>query len=127
MFASGGILIVTKLTLKNMVFYGYHGVYSAEKELGQRIEVDVELVMDFSNAGRNDDYEQTINYVDVYTIVKDIVEEGRYNLIEAIGTAIINQIADSFNMERIVVRVRKPHPPVGGCMDAVEFEVLREG
>jgi len=84
-------------------------------------------VMDLNIAGRNDDYEQTLNYVEIYTLVKDIVEKGQYNLIEAIGTAIINQIADSFNMERIVVRVRKPHPPVGGCMDAVEFEVLREG
>jgi dihydroneopterin aldolase len=116
----------TKLTLKNMNFYGYHGVYSTEKELGQRIEVDVELVADLTRAGQNDDFDQTINYADVYTIVKDIVEDGQYNLIEAIGTAIINQVFDSFDLERITVRVRKPHPPIGGFMDAVEFEISRE-
>ncbi|HBL37468.1 MAG TPA: dihydroneopterin aldolase, partial [Firmicutes bacterium] len=32
--------------LQNMIFYGYHGVFAAEKELGQRLEVDVELQLD---------------------------------------------------------------------------------
>jgi dihydroneopterin aldolase len=117
----------TKLTLKNMTFYGYHGVYSAEKELGQRIEVDVELVTDLANAGRTDDLDATINYVDIFTIVKDIIEAGGYNLVEAIGMAIINRISASYDLERVTVRVRKPHPPAGGFMEAVEFEVSKEG
>jgi dihydroneopterin aldolase len=117
----------TKLTLKNMAFYGHHGVYSTEKELGQRIEVDVELVADLADAGRTDDFEATVNYVDIYTIVKDIVEKGEYNLVEAIGTAIINQISAGYDLERVTVRVRKPHPPVGGFMEAVEFEASKKG
>lgn len=116
-----------KLTLKNMVFYGYHGVFAAEKELGQRIEVDVELETDFLNAGRTDDLDSTVNYVDIYTIVKDIVEEGEYNLIEGIATAILDQITDSFDLEQVTVRVRKPHPPLGGVIDTVEFELSRPG
>ena len=118
--------MLTKMTLKNMTFYGYHGVYSTEKELGQQIEVDVELVGDFTKAGRNDDFDQALNYAEVYNIVKDIVEEQQFNLIESIGTAISDQIAASYDLEKIMVRVRKPHPPVGGFMDAVEFEVSRE-
>lgn len=114
-----------RITLKNMVFYGYHGAYAAEKELGQRIEVDVEMAADFTKAGKLDDLDYTINYVDVYTIVKDIVEEGEYNLIEAIGTAIADQIGAAFDLERLTVRVRKPHPPLGGVLDTVEFEIVR--
>jgi len=30
-----------RITLKNLMFYAYHGVFAAEKELGQRFEVDV--------------------------------------------------------------------------------------
>ena len=30
-----------RLVLKNMVFYGYHGAYAAEKEMGQKFEVDL--------------------------------------------------------------------------------------
>ena len=35
-----------RLVLKNMVFYGYHGAFAAEKELGQRFEVDLEMQLD---------------------------------------------------------------------------------
>ncbi len=113
----------SKIILKNMVFYGKHGVYTAEKELGQRYEVDLELVADFSSAGQNDDLNQTINYAEVYQLVKEIVEAEKYNLIEAIGTAIIRKVGGAYDLEEVTVRVRKPQPPVGGLMDAVEFEM----
>ena len=113
----------TTLRVKNMVFYGYHGVYSAEKELGQRIEVDVELVSDLTGAGKTDDFDQTIDYVDIFTMVKEIVEEGQFNLMEGMATAILDQINSSYDLEQVTVRVRKPHPPVGGLMDCLEVEV----
>ena len=116
----------TKLRMKNMIFYGYHGVFSAEKELGQRIEVDLELNGDFTQAGRTDDLDLAINYIDLYTIVKDIVEEGEYNLIEGIALAIVDQICDSFDLEEVIVRVRKPQPPLGGILEAAEFEVSKK-
>ena len=116
----------TKLTLKNMIFYGHHGVFAAEKELGQQIEVDVEVVSDFENAGKFDDFKLTINYVGIYTIVKEIVEQDAFDLIEAIAVTILKRITEAYSLEKITVRVRKPHPPVGGLMDGVEFEISRE-
>ena len=115
-----------KLSLKNMVFYGHHGVYPVEKELGQRIEVDVDLWADFSQAGSTDDLATTINYVDVYAMVKNIVEQGSYDLIEAMALAIRNQIRDAYEPQKVTVRVRKPQPPVGGLMDTVEFEICSD-
>lgn len=117
----------TKITLKNMVFYGYHGAFAAERELGQRIEVDVELYGDFAPAGRNDDLDLTVNYVDIYTIAKEIVEEKEFSLLEAIGIAIADQITVSFGLDKVIVRVRKPHPPLGGAIDYTEFEVEKDG
>lgn len=116
----------TKIKLNNMVFYGYHGVFSAERELGQRIEVDVEIKGNLGNAGKSDDLDQTVNYIDIYTIVKDIVEEGEFNLIESMGVAIADQMMDSFDLEQLTVRVRKPQPPLGGIVDSAEFEIIRE-
>lgn len=116
----------TKITLKNMVFYGYHGAFAAEKELGQRIEVDVELKGDFVQAGKTDDLDLTLNYIDVYTIVKDLVEDGEFQLIEAIGAAIADQIMDSFELDQVTVRVRKPQPPLGGILEAAEFEIVKD-
>ncbi|NLW55653.1 MAG: dihydroneopterin aldolase [Firmicutes bacterium] len=114
-----------KLILKNMIFYGYHGVYAAEKELGQRIEVDVEMVLPLLSAGANDDLETSINYVEVYTLIKELVEEKDYNLIEALAHAIAETLLSAYSLEAITVRVRKPNPPVGGVMDYFAVEINR--
>ncbi len=115
-----------KLILKNMIFYGYHGAFAAEKELGQRIEVDVELYLDLFQAGANDDLEASINYAEVYTLIKDIVEEKEFNLMEAIAHTIADQIISAYTLEQVIVKVRKPDPPVGGIMDYFEVEICRQ-
>ncbi len=114
-----------KLILKNMIFYGYHGVYAAEKELGQRIEVDVEMELALHAAGVNDDLETTINYAEVYSLIKELVEEKDFNLIEALAHAIAEAILSTYSLTEITVRVRKPNPPVGGVMDYFAVEINR--
>jgi dihydroneopterin aldolase len=115
--------VTTKLSLNNMVFYGHHGVFAAERELGQKIEVDVELYSDFGAAGAADDLKLTVNYPEVYSLVKAVVETEGYNLIEAIGAAVLQRITAAYQLDRVTVRVRKPQPPAGGLMDAVEYEI----
>ena len=114
-----------KIVLRDMVFYGYHGVFEAEREIGQRFEVDVELHLDLRSIGRADDIELTINYVDVYTVVKEIVEEQEYHLVERLAEAIADQILTAYDVEAVVVRVRKPHAPIGGISAGVEVEIRR--
>ena len=116
----------TKLRLNNMVFYGYHGVYDEERKLGQQIEVDVELVSDLAEAGLQDDLSLTVNYAEVYGVVKEIMETEQFTLIEGIGLAIFNQLAERYTLKSLTVRVRKPHPPLGGLVEAAEFEVAKE-
>ncbi|HHY32876.1 MAG TPA: dihydroneopterin aldolase [Firmicutes bacterium] len=115
-----------KIVLRNMVFYGYHGVFPAEKELGQRFEVDVELVTDLSRAAQADDLDAGgINYVDVYTLVKEIVEEREFNLIEALAETIAQEILSAHDVDEVTVRVRKPEVAIGGVLDCVEVEIVR--
>jgi 7,8-dihydroneopterin aldolase/epimerase/oxygenase len=115
-----------KLCLKNMIFYGHHGVYPFEKEFGQRIEVDVELWADFFPAAQNDDLDATFNYVGIYNIVKGVVEQKSFDLIEALTQALCEGISACYPLQKIMVRVRKPQPPAGGLMDSLEFEICRE-
>jgi dihydroneopterin aldolase len=108
-----------------MVFYGHHGVTDAEKELGQRIEVDLELTADFAKAMAEDDLKATLNYEGVYLLVKQVVEDGTYNLIEGIAGDVVKRLGESYELDQIRIRVRKPHPPLGGLVDSVEFEVVK--
>src|SRR5690606_20588095 len=63
-----------RVSLSNMVFYAFHGAFDAERELGQRFEVDVDIYTDFRRAAHADDLDLALNYVHVYNIVKEIVE-----------------------------------------------------
>lgn len=115
-----------RLRLNNMVFYGYHGVFAAEREMGQRYEVDLELWMDLHAVGRQDDLDAGVNYVEVYTLVKEVVAEREYRLVEAVAEAIAGEILSAFPAEAVTVRVRKPQPPAGGLLDSFEIEIHRQ-
>lgn len=109
-----------------MIFYTYHGVYATERELGQRLGVDVELHLDLAKPGAGDDPEITPNYAEVYTLVREIVEERTFALLEAIAEAIAGELLAAYELRLVVVRVRKPNPPVGGLLDYAEIEITRE-
>lgn len=114
-----------RITLKNLVFYAYHGVFAAEKELGQRFEVDVDMYGDFRTAARADDVDMTVSYADVYALVKEIVEEREFDLIEALAAAIGDEVLAGYPISCVTVRVRKPNAPLGGPADYVECEISR--
>jgi dihydroneopterin aldolase len=115
-----------RVSLKNMVFYGFHGVYEFERELGQRFYVDLDMKADLSQAGKSDKLEETIDYVAVYNQTKEIVENKRFQLLEALSYYIAGEILRLHPLvEEVSVRVRKPSVPIAAALDCVEVESIR--
>jgi dihydroneopterin aldolase len=114
------------IKLVNMVFYAHHGYYKAERELGQRFELDIEARCDLREAAENDDLKSTIDYRTVYKIAKDAFENYKFKLLETVADRIAQEILDSFNVNSVLIRVRKPHVPLKGFLDHVEVEITRE-
>lgn len=114
---------VDRLSLVNLVFYAYHGLFAAEKELGQRFEVDIDLYGDFTACARGDDIDAAINYADVYALVREVVEAREFDLIETLAHTLADEILSAHHVGSVIVRVRKPGAPIGGPMDYVECEV----
>lgn len=108
--------------LANMTFYGYHGVAAAEKETGRRFEVDCEFETDIAAAAASDNLADTVNYVKIYHIVEEFLEQHRYNLIETIAERLRAEIKRQTGVSRVTVRVRKRIPPVPGNIDYIEVE-----
>ena len=103
------------INLKDLRFYGYHGVLEEEKVLGQKFIIDLKLYADLSKACVSDDVNDTISYALVYDIVKEIVENEKFNLIEKLGNEIIDKLFNQFNsIEKIRIEVKKPKAPVNG-------------
>lgn len=116
-----------KIIMRNLGFYGYHGVLSEENTLGQRFFIDIEMYTDLKNSGLSDDVSDTINYAEVYEIIKDIAENKRYNLIEALAENIASIILDQFkDIVEIIVNIRKPEAPVRGIFDYFGVEIRRK-
>ncbi|RKN65786.1 dihydroneopterin aldolase [Paenibacillus ginsengarvi] len=116
-----------KLHLNRMQFYGYHGVFPEENKLGQRFYVDLVLSLDLSEAGRTDDLTKTVNYAEVYQLVKQIVEGRAYRLIEALAENIASDVLHQYtSVNDVTVRVVKPHPPFDIHYDGVVVELTRK-
>jgi dihydroneopterin aldolase len=112
------------IRIHNASFYAYHGVASDEQNLGGKFEVDVELHADLSEAMAHDSLKRTINYESVYAFVQNVITAKKYFLIEALANTIAKGLLQTYAAaDSVVVRVRKPHPPVKGVIDYVEVEV----
>lgn len=116
-----------KIFITGMEFYGYHGVYAAENQLGQRFRVDLECGLDLSTAGQNDDLVATVNYADAFLLIQSIMEqEPHVKLLERLAQKIIDTILAQYpQVEEVMVRVIKPDPPIRGHYQHVGVEMRR--
>mgnify|MGYP001465269690 CR=1 FL=1 len=116
-----------KIKLHRLSFYGYHGVFPEENKLGQRFYVDVELFLPLAKAGKSDDVADSIDYGEVYAIVREIVEGEPKKLIEAVAETIATSLLNAFDhLQACQVEVTKPDPPIAGQYEAVSVQVYRE-
>ena len=121
-----GVSSSDRIVLNGLTFYGYHGVNPEEQQQGQRFVVDLALSIDLEPAGAADDLSQTINYAQVYRLVRDVVEGPTCNLIEAVAERIATTILDQTSAQTVWVRVTKPWAPVKGMVAGeVAVEITR--
>ena len=109
-----------------MVFYGYHGATPPEKELGQPFVVDLELEVVLKALGASDDLRDTVDYSQVYLVVKEIVEGPSRNLLESLAEGLAQEILHTFPLDGVMVRVTKPHVPIkGAVLEGAGVEIHR--
>ena len=114
------------IILKGLEFRAYHGVLAEEKVKPQLFKIDIIMAVDLSLASETDDIADTINYVDVYLDVKDIVENNNFNLIEKLAGYIADYILAKYPILNVKVVVYKPNAPVKGDFDYFAVEIFRK-
>lgn len=105
-----------RILLTGLTFYGYHGVNPEERQLGQRFVVDLALTLDLGPSGQSDNLAETINYGEVYHLVREIVEGPPCDLIEAVAERIASAILTRTAARAVRVKVAKPWAPVKGMV-----------
>ncbi|MBO1199512.1 dihydroneopterin aldolase [Staphylococcus simiae] len=115
-----------KIFLNGLRFYGYHGVLSAENDIGQIFVVDVEMLIDLSVAGMSDKVEDTVNYGEVFEVIKSIMEGQPVNLLEHLAERIAKRINSHYNrVLETKIRITKENPPIPGHYQGVGIEIVR--
>jgi 7,8-dihydroneopterin aldolase/epimerase/oxygenase len=99
---------VIVVELDSLEVFGRHGVLDEERREGQMFHYDVRL--EVSDAALSDRIEDAVDYRLVAECVREISESNAFNLIEALAAAVADAVLARFEVERVRVRVRKPHP-----------------
>ncbi|KAB7704289.1 dihydroneopterin aldolase [Bacillus aerolatus] len=115
-----------KIYVTGMEFYGYHGVFPEENQLGQRFRIDAVLEVSLKKAGESDNLEDSVNYGEVYQVCKEFAEHKTFKLIESIAEHISSALLKKFPaVLACTIKVIKPNPPIPGHYDHVAVEITR--
>jgi dihydroneopterin aldolase len=98
--------------LRGLRVFGRHGVREDEQREGQDFLFDVDL--DVGDRGTSDRLEDAVDYSAVARTVQEVSDAHRYDLLEALATAVTDELLHRFGAERVVVRVKKPDVKPGG-------------
>lgn len=112
--------------IRGLSLYTHHGVGEAEREVGQRIVIDLRIEVGDCDATVTDMVEDTIDYGDVCTTVALVAQQRSYKTLERLGSAIADRLIDHYGAEAVWVKVCKPEPPIPLPVDEVGVELWRQ-
>jgi 7,8-dihydroneopterin aldolase/epimerase/oxygenase len=119
---------VTSVTVEisGLSLYTHHGVEEAEREVGQRLLLDLSFELEDCEATVTDRVEDTVDYADVCQQVALAAQERSYRTLERLCAAIADRLMDRYGAESVTVRATKPEPPIPLPGEEVSVEVVRD-
>ena len=116
--------VVVEIT--GLSLFTHHGVTDAEREIGQRLVVDLRLEVGEVDATVTDLVEDTVDYAEVCQAVALVAQQRSYKTLERLCAAIADRLLDNFEIERVMVRCAKPEPPIPLPVEEVSVELWRD-
>lgn len=113
------------LRLRGIQAYGHLGVTQKERELGQRLEADVEIAYTRERERRPDSLDAFVDYEDLSRLVRGQIAMARCRLLETLAEEVALALLAEFDPPRVRVRLRKMHIPVADFSGLPEVEVER--
>jgi len=99
---------VDKIFLTGLAAEAVIGIFDWEREIRQRIEIDLVMSVDLAAAAKRDSIEDTLNYKSVAKQVLALVQASRFQLVETLAEHIARLVLTEFPVERVRVTVHKP-------------------
>ena len=118
----------TEVTIEvtGLSLYTHHGVSAAEREVGQRLVLDLRMEVGECDATVTDLVEDTVDYASVSERVALVAQQRSYKTLERLCSAIADRLPADFNAEEVWVKATKPEPPIPLPVESVSVEVWRQ-
>jgi len=110
---------MSTISLHNIRLKAFHGCLPEETIIGGDYQVDVRIKTDFADAAHKDDLNRTVDYCQVYDIVRREMAIPS-KLLENVAQRIVNSLLHELRrINAVKVRVSKIAPPVNGDIEMV--------
>lgn len=115
-----------RISLEDLSFKAFHGLYPQEKENGNEFLITVHIDFEPVIVYQNDELTKTIDYAEVYQIIASEMADPR-GLLEAVVMRMGGKIMNSFELIQVLtLSLSKINPPIGGpCASATVTQTIR--
>ncbi|TLS65321.1 dihydroneopterin aldolase [Mariprofundus erugo] len=98
------------------------GIYDWERDIQQRIRLDIEMLWDISKAAASDDIRDALDYHAITTRLLEYVESASFGLIESLAEGCAGIILNEFSVPWLRLKLSKPLPDLGMKHAAIVIE-----
>jgi dihydroneopterin aldolase len=114
------------IEISGLSLFTHVGVTDAEREVGQRLLLDLRLDVGGIDATITDRIEDTVDYAEVCDTANLVAQQRTYKTLERLCTAIADRLLDRYDAHAVWVKAAKPEPPIPLPVAEVSVEVWRE-
>jgi dihydroneopterin aldolase len=112
--------------VNGLSLYTHLGVTAAEREVGQRLVLDIRLEVGETDATVTDRVEDTVDYAKVCEVAALLGTQRSDRTLERFCTVIADRLLRDFEAQAVSVKASKPEPPIALPVEDVAVEVWRE-
>ena len=114
------------IEITGLSLFTHVGVTAAEREVGQRLLLDIRIDLGDCDATVTDRIEDTVDYAQVCDVVNLVAQQRTYKTLERLCAAIADRLIEHYDVNAVWVKAAKPEPPLHLVVSEVSVEVWRE-
>ncbi len=117
---------VVTVEVNGLSLYTHLGVTAAEREVGQRLILDIRLELADAAVTVTDRLEDTVDYGRVCEVAALVATQRSDKTLERLCGAVADRLLKDFDAQVVSVKASKPEPPIPLPVEDVSVEVWRE-
>ena len=114
------------IEVSGLSLFTHVGVTAAEREVGQRLLLDLRIDVGECDATVTDRIEDTVDYGQVCELANLVAQQRTYKTLERLCAAIADRLLERYKLQAVWVKAAKPEPPLPLPVTEVSVEVWRE-